>query len=84
MLQIALLAALTNVAIGALASAQDPVVFNTTSPLFAPLTNCGTSGPLSCGGEDRPQEDLCCYEDPRVSCCIRYMISISILARVSN
>jgi ribonuclease T2 len=63
MLQVALLAALTNVAI-AVVSAQDPVVFNTSSPLFGSLTNCGTSGPLSCGDGDPSQEDLCCYEYP--------------------
>jgi len=38
-------------------------VFNTSSPLFGSLTNCGTSGPLSCA-EDPSQEDLCCYEYP--------------------
>ena len=81
MLQVALLAALTNVAI-AVVSAQDPVVFNTSSPLFGSLTNCGTSGPLSCGDGDPSQEDLCCYEYPGVSC-IRY-ISTSVLARAQN
>jgi hypothetical protein len=80
MLQVALLAALTNVAI-AVVSAQDPVVFNTSSPLFGSLTNCGTSGPLSCA-EDPSQEDLCCYEYPGVSC-IRYIYT-SILARAQS
>jgi hypothetical protein len=68
MLQVALPAALTNVAI-AVVSAQDPVVFNTSSPLFGSLTNCGTSGPLSCeDGGDPSQENLCCHEYPGVSC----------------
>jgi hypothetical protein len=72
MLQLALLAALTNLAIG-VASAQDPVVFNTSSPLFGgSLTNCGTSGPVSCGEDGDPSGvDRCCYESPGVSC-IRY------------
>lgn len=69
MLQLALLAALSNLAI-AVVSAQDPVVFNTSSPLFgSSLTNCGTSGPVSCGQDGDPSEvDLCCYESPGVSC----------------
>ncbi len=62
---LALLAALANVAI-AVVSAQDPVVFNTSSPLFGSLSNCGTSGPQSCG-DDGPSQDLCCYEYPGVS-----------------
>jgi ribonuclease T2 len=65
MLQLALLAALSNLAI-AVVSAQDPVVFNTSSPLFGgSLTNCGTSGPVSCGQDGDPSEvDRCCYESP--------------------
>jgi hypothetical protein len=74
MLQVALLAALANLAI-AVVSAQDPVVFNTSSPLFGSvpgsLTSCGTSGPLSCDGGDPSHENLCCYEYPGVSW-IRY------------
>ena len=69
MLQLALLAALANLAI-AVVSAQDPVVFNTSSPVFGgSLTNCGTSGPVSCGDDgDSSEVDLCCYESPGVSC----------------
>ena len=68
MLQVALLAALANVAI-AVVSAQDPVVFKAPNPLSdsGSLTNCGTSGPLSCDG-DPSHENLCCYESPGVSC----------------
>jgi hypothetical protein len=65
MLQVALLAALAHVVI-AVVSAQDPVVFNAPSPLFASLTNCSTSGPLSCEGGDPSKENLCCYEYPGV------------------
>ena len=66
MLRVALLAALTNLAI-AVVSAQDPVMFNTSSSLFGSLTNCDASGPLSCEDGDPSQEDLCCYEYPGVS-----------------
>jgi hypothetical protein len=73
MLQLALLAALTNLAI-AVVSAQDPAVFNTSTPLSGSLTNCGTSGPLSCSGGDPSQVNLCCYEYPGVSCIrVRYL-----------
>jgi len=78
MLQVALLAALTNVAITVVSAAQVPVVFNApvssdmSSPLFGSLTNCSSSGPESCGDEDPDQENLCCYESPGVSC-IRYL-----------
>ena len=73
MLQVALLAALTNVATAVVSAAHDPVVFNTSSPpLFGSRTNCSTSGPRSCGGGDPSQEGLCCYEHPSVSC-IRYL-----------
>lgn len=72
MLRVALLAALTNLAI-AVVSAQDPVMFNTSSSLFGSLTNCDASGPLSCGGGDPSQEDLCCYEYPGVSFAFRYL-----------
>jgi hypothetical protein len=71
MLQVALLAALTNLAIAVVSAQQDPVVFNTSSPLFGSLTNCGPDGPESCGDGDGSQEDLCCYEYPGVSY-IRY------------
>ena len=74
MLQVALLAALTNVAI-AVVSAQDPAVFNTSSPLFGSLTNCGTSGPLSCEGGEPSHEDLCCYEYPGVSCILTSILA---------
>lgn len=62
----ALLAILANLAI-AVVSAQDPVPFNTSSTLFGSLTDCGTSGTPSCGG-DPSQENLCCYEYPGVRC----------------
>jgi hypothetical protein len=65
MLQLALLAALTSLAIGVV-SAQDPVVFNTSSPHFGgSLSRCRKSAPVSCGEDgDPPKVDLCCYESP--------------------
>jgi len=58
----ALLTSLAYMAI-AVVSAQDPAVFNTSSTLFGTLTDCGTSGPPSCGG-DSSDQNLCCYESP--------------------
>jgi hypothetical protein len=82
MLQLALLAALANVAI-AVVSAQDPVVFKAPNPLSGSLTNCGTSGPLSCDGNPSEQ-NLCCYEYPGVSC-IRYpILPTRVLARAQT
>lgn len=60
----ALLTGLACMAI-AVVSAQDPAVFNTSSTLFGTLTDCGTSGPPSCGG-DPSDQNLCCYESPGV------------------
>lgn len=63
----ALLTVLASTAI-AVVSAQEPAVFNTSSSLIGTLTDCGTSGPPSCGGDPSGQ-NLCCYEYPGV----RYM-----------
>ncbi|KAH9964278.1 base non-specific acid ribonuclease [Russula dissimulans] len=57
----ALLAVLANVAI-TVVSAQDPVPFNISGPLFGKLTQCDGSA-LSCS-LDNPPENLCCYEYP--------------------